>query len=83
MLLAAVARHRGRISALALTDFDPYGEWSVADRVDPAVLSRWPAAVITESVLAARAYPQASHFWRRVAELAPPSAADAIRNTLG
>jgi len=84
VLLAAVVRHRGRVfTALALTDFDPYGEWSVADRVDPAALSRWPAAVITESVLAARAYPQASHFWRRVAELAPPSATDAIRSTLG
>jgi hypothetical protein len=83
VLLAAVARHRQRLyTAMTLTGFNPYGEWSVGEPFDPSLLSRWPAAVITESVMAARTYHQAEEFWLRIAELAPSSSADVVRNAI-
>ena len=82
-LLAAVARHRQRLyTAMTLNEFNPYAEWSVGDPVDPSRLSQWPAAVITESVLAARTYRQAREFWLRIAELAQPSAAATVRSAV-
>lgn len=83
-LIAAVGRRRDRLyTAISLTDFDPYGEWSASDPVDPSLLSRWAPEVIRESISAAGIYPRAREFWLRAAELAPPIAAEAIRSTIG
>lgn len=79
-LLAAVARQQGRLyTAMELPGFNPYGAWSAGERVSPGNLAEWGPGVITASVRAARVYPSAAKFWKRIAEMAPPAAADAIR----
>jgi hypothetical protein len=83
-LLAAVARHRGRLyTAMTLPGFNPYEGWSAGERFGPGSLAEWEPEVITASVWAARVYDSAMQFWERIAELAPPSAADAIRGANG
>jgi hypothetical protein len=83
-LIAAVVPRRGRYyTAMTLTGFDPHGQWSAGIPASPGQLSAWDTQVITDSVHAAvSVYPGAREAWERIAALAAPRAADAIREAI-